>query len=282
MFRQQDRSSIASKRKIEKPLSGLVFAITGTLSVPRAKFEAYITQHGGSVAKSVTNACTHLVSAETGTKKCQDAEEKGIAIVDEDWVRNKVEGNGESGTEEKISETNTDISAHGGIFSSVSLSSSNDVPKKEESNHGKAFHGRTFRLHASFDEDTKSMLRTLIEENGGTVSDSILACDHFLVCPTANNHSAFSTVITDQQVMDAICGGDPLPADKTKDIKAAGVSNFVAKGSPGISLYRHEDEGQNSDEDDEMPKKSRKSNMKPKADKPLQGMTICITGIDPK
>jgi hypothetical protein len=71
-------------------LAGLVFAITGTLSVPRAQFEKLITDNGGQVAKSVTNACTHLVSAETGTKKCQDAEEKGCAIVDEDWVRARV------------------------------------------------------------------------------------------------------------------------------------------------------------------------------------------------
>jgi NAD-dependent DNA ligase len=71
-------------------LKGFVFAITGTLSVPRAQFEKLITDNGGQVAKSVTNACTHLVSAETGTKKCQDAEEKGCAIVDEDWVRSKI------------------------------------------------------------------------------------------------------------------------------------------------------------------------------------------------
>lgn len=34
-------------------------------------------------------------SSETGTKKCQDAEDKGIEIVDEEWVREKVEGDGD-------------------------------------------------------------------------------------------------------------------------------------------------------------------------------------------
>ena len=38
----------------------------------------------------MTNSVTHLVSAETGTKKCQDAEAKGVKIVDEDWVRSRV------------------------------------------------------------------------------------------------------------------------------------------------------------------------------------------------
>lgn len=42
-------------------LKGLVFAITGTLSVGREEFENLIISNGGSVAKSVTNKCTHLI-----------------------------------------------------------------------------------------------------------------------------------------------------------------------------------------------------------------------------
>lgn len=68
----------------------------GTLSVQRSIFEDFIVEHGGSVAKSVTNSCTHLVSAERGTKKCQDAEAKGVVIVDEQWIRSKVNGDGSS------------------------------------------------------------------------------------------------------------------------------------------------------------------------------------------
>eukprot|EP01033_Poteriospumella_lacustris_P003423 gene3423-2532_t len=82
----------SGKRSSEGSLTGCVFAITGTLSEPRAKFEEFIIQHGGEVVKSVTNTCTHLVSAESGTKKCEDALAKGVVIVDEQWVRNKVEG----------------------------------------------------------------------------------------------------------------------------------------------------------------------------------------------
>jgi hypothetical protein len=37
------------------------------------------------------------VTSESGTKKCQDAEDKGIEIVDEDWVRSLVDGNDEDG-----------------------------------------------------------------------------------------------------------------------------------------------------------------------------------------
>lgn len=37
-----------------------------------------------------------MFSAVTGTKKCQDAEEKGLEIVNEEWVRNRMNGTGTS------------------------------------------------------------------------------------------------------------------------------------------------------------------------------------------
>jgi len=83
-------SALESTKNKSRVLEGSTFAITGTLSVSRAEFEAFILKHGGKVAKSVTNSVTHLVSAETGTKKCQDAEDKGATIVNEDWVRKRV------------------------------------------------------------------------------------------------------------------------------------------------------------------------------------------------
>jgi BRCT domain type II-containing protein len=65
--------------------------LTGTLSVKRAEFEKLIVDNGGRVSKTVTNSVTHLVSSETGTQKCDEAEAKGVKIVDEDWVRNRIE-----------------------------------------------------------------------------------------------------------------------------------------------------------------------------------------------
>ncbi len=79
----------------------MVFAITGTLSVPRAEFEKYIRNHGGSTVTSITSTCTHLISATTGTKKCRDAESKGIEVVDEDWVRSVVGDDIESSPSKK-------------------------------------------------------------------------------------------------------------------------------------------------------------------------------------
>jgi hypothetical protein len=85
-------SSAASAGGGGKPLAGMTICITGTLSEPRAAFEAKLIKHGATIAKTVTNSCTHLISAETGTKKCQDAEAKGVKIVDEDWIVAKMSG----------------------------------------------------------------------------------------------------------------------------------------------------------------------------------------------
>jgi hypothetical protein len=56
--------------------------------------EGFIQANGGEVAKTVSNKCTHLISAETGTKKCADAEKKGAMVVDEAWVRAQCGGGG--------------------------------------------------------------------------------------------------------------------------------------------------------------------------------------------
>jgi surface protein len=54
--------------------------------------EGFIQANGGEVVKTVTNKCTHLMSAESGTKKCADAEKKGVVVVDEAWVREQCGG----------------------------------------------------------------------------------------------------------------------------------------------------------------------------------------------
>lgn len=54
-------TSTTSATTNELPLTGYCFAISGKLSMPRAEFEAYIKENGGSIAKSITKACTHLI-----------------------------------------------------------------------------------------------------------------------------------------------------------------------------------------------------------------------------
>lgn len=59
---QQKQLRMSAKRKAtNSPLEGYCFAITGTLSIGRKEFEQLIQENGGTVAKTVTNKCTHLI-----------------------------------------------------------------------------------------------------------------------------------------------------------------------------------------------------------------------------
>jgi hypothetical protein len=84
--------------------------MTGTMSVSRSEMEDFIRANGGEVVKSVTNKCTHLMSAESGTMNCADAEKIGVIIVDEAWVRAQCQG-GESDDEMEIEEKEETIGA---------------------------------------------------------------------------------------------------------------------------------------------------------------------------
>lgn len=76
-------------------LSGLTFAISGTLSAGRAQIEKKIKQYGGAVAGSVTKAVTHLLSTEDevskGTAKVTKAQDNGIPIVSEEFLNDAIE-----------------------------------------------------------------------------------------------------------------------------------------------------------------------------------------------
>lgn len=75
----------------EGPFAGFVFAIAGKLSRGRAEIKADIEARGGVVKSSVTKDVTHLL-AEGGkeTAKITAARDKGIAVVDEAWLDEKL------------------------------------------------------------------------------------------------------------------------------------------------------------------------------------------------
>lgn len=113
------------------------------------------------MAKSVTNACTHLVSSETGTKKCQDAEAKGVTIVDEKWIRDKIAGGG-SGNNSPPSKKAATTTA-----SASSASSSSEG----------VFSG--IKVNVAGSGDFKASMEELIVSSGGTIV-SMGEC-HYLV-----------------------------------------------------------------------------------------------------
>lgn len=85
-------------------LEGMVFAITGTLSMKRADFVALIEENGGVVKGSVTKDVTHLISAKDDTAKAIKARENGVEILKEEQVMEMVSGGGKEEEEEEEAE----------------------------------------------------------------------------------------------------------------------------------------------------------------------------------
>ncbi len=67
-----------------RPLEGLTFVITGTLSRPRSEVKAWIEAHGGKVTGSVSRRTDYLVVGENpGGSKFRKARQLGTPMIDE-------------------------------------------------------------------------------------------------------------------------------------------------------------------------------------------------------
>lgn len=85
-----------------RPLEGLTFVITGTLSIPRQEMQALIQQHGGKVTSSVSSRTDYLLAGQApGGTKYRRAQELGVPIIDEATLRAMIEG-GPAHTSEEL------------------------------------------------------------------------------------------------------------------------------------------------------------------------------------
>ncbi len=74
----------ASPAPPTRPLEGLTFVITGTLSRPRSEVKAWIEAHGGKVTGSVSRRTDYLVVGENpGGSKFRKAQQLGTPMIDE-------------------------------------------------------------------------------------------------------------------------------------------------------------------------------------------------------
>ena len=76
----------------EGPLTGKTIVITGTLSEPRAYFEALITELGGELTDSVTKKTTYVAVGDNPGSKLAKAQKLGIEIIDEPALRDLLGG----------------------------------------------------------------------------------------------------------------------------------------------------------------------------------------------
>jgi DNA ligase (NAD+) len=74
------------------PLTGKTFVITGTLSVERDEMKRLIEAKGGKVSGSISAKTHFLVCGEGGGSKRDKAEKLKVPIIDEDAVRQMMEG----------------------------------------------------------------------------------------------------------------------------------------------------------------------------------------------
>jgi DNA ligase (NAD+) len=64
-----------------RPLEGITFVITGTLPKPRQEVEAFIEQHGGHAAASVSKSTHFLVAGDHPGSKLQKAVQLGVRVI---------------------------------------------------------------------------------------------------------------------------------------------------------------------------------------------------------
>jgi DNA ligase (NAD+) len=85
------------KTEVKGPLLGLTFVITGTLpTFSREEASRLIEEAGGKVGSSVSRKTDYLVVGETPGSKLAKAQELGVKTLDEERLRELIEGGLES------------------------------------------------------------------------------------------------------------------------------------------------------------------------------------------
>jgi len=90
-----DETSSSEKQvspKKSKPLSGMVIALSGKLSMTSDEIKKLIEKNGGTFSKGITKDVTHVVCAnmDDKTKKLDKAKEEGKKLVDEKFLKKKI------------------------------------------------------------------------------------------------------------------------------------------------------------------------------------------------
>ena len=75
----------------ERPLDGLTFVITGTLTVPRQEVEGLIERNGGHVAKSVSMKTDYVVLGESPGSKFKKAQSLRIKTISYEYFKQMID-----------------------------------------------------------------------------------------------------------------------------------------------------------------------------------------------
>jgi DNA ligase (NAD+) len=72
------------REKKKKPLDGLTFVITGTLTRPRDEVEELIERLGGHAASSVSKSTDYVIAGENPGSKLRKAQSLGVRVISYD------------------------------------------------------------------------------------------------------------------------------------------------------------------------------------------------------
>ncbi len=64
-------------------MAGQTFLFTGTISMPRKKAEALVTDNGGSIASGVSKNLSYLIAGEAAGSKLDKAKKLNITVLTE-------------------------------------------------------------------------------------------------------------------------------------------------------------------------------------------------------
>ncbi|HHQ47581.1 MAG TPA: NAD-dependent DNA ligase LigA, partial [Acidobacteria bacterium] len=76
-------SMVEPRAEEERPLEGMSFVLTGTLSRPRDEVKRRLEELGGKVTGSVSGRTTYVVAGEAAGSKLEKARRLGVAVLDE-------------------------------------------------------------------------------------------------------------------------------------------------------------------------------------------------------
>ncbi|MGM0533987.1 MAG: NAD-dependent DNA ligase LigA [Campylobacterota bacterium] len=78
------KPTVARQEKIDSPISGKTFVITGKLNKPRNSYKQIIENHGGKVTASVSANTNYLLCGKDAGSKLEKAKKLEVPVLDED------------------------------------------------------------------------------------------------------------------------------------------------------------------------------------------------------
>jgi len=167
---QNSMQSGAVKSSQHVPVfSNIVFTVSGRLSRAQNDIQGDIIRNGGRFSDAVTKDTTHVISDGFPSTKVQQAKERGLPIVSEDYLSACIAIGGEINLNLKQNEKYlVQI-----VAKAEPQEDRKPAPPAVDSGSPEALKGCVFTLTGSYEGFTQNEFKGLIMQNGGKVTDTL-------------------------------------------------------------------------------------------------------------